>query len=343
MRINCAHDMPQGLGADGQAPAPRRARDRQALRSVVRPCRAEASHRSDRARARGREVAAGARCDRARDGAGARALRCARARRRCRRRDDFRRGRSAREGKARATPSSLPTHASASACCTSSRSAPASASARPTRPHTSCRARASSLRRKGRAVAKGAVGALPTVEQWIALRPGDNLDLVRGEMPGRDAVHDDEGRVLEPAFVSCALPEVFVSVRVGEPILFDDGKIRGTIRAVARGSLAGRDHGGRRRRREAQGGEGHQSAADRSRPAGAHGKGHGGLEVRGEARRDGCAVVRAAPRGHRSAARRDRAARRFAARHRAQDRDASGIQPPADAAARGDAPPARRR
>ena len=90
-----------------------------------------------------------------------------------------------------------------------------------------------SLRRKGRVIAKGAVGALPAVEQWIALRPGDTLDLVRGEMPGRDAIHDDDGRVLEPAFVSCALPEVFTGVRVGEPILFDDGRIRGTIRGVA--------------------------------------------------------------------------------------------------------------
>ena len=90
-----------------------------------------------------------------------------------------------------------------------------------------------SLRRKGRSVAKGAVGALPAVEQWIALRPGDTLDLVRGDMPGHDAVHDDDGREPEPAVVTCALPEVFVGVRVGEPILFDDGKIRGTIRAVA--------------------------------------------------------------------------------------------------------------
>ena len=90
-----------------------------------------------------------------------------------------------------------------------------------------------SLRRKGRAVAKGAVGELPASEQWIMLRPGDTLDVVRGEMPSLDAVHDDDGRVLEPAFVSCALPEVFVGVRVGEPILFDDGKFRGTIRGVA--------------------------------------------------------------------------------------------------------------
>jgi pyruvate kinase len=88
------------------------------------------------------------------------------------------------------------------------------------------------LRRKGRSIAKGEVGALPTIEQWIELRPGDTLDIVRGSTPGRDAIHDDDGKVLEPAMVSCALAEVFVGVRVGEPILFDDGKIRGTIRGV---------------------------------------------------------------------------------------------------------------
>ncbi len=92
------------------------------------------------------------------------------------------------------------------------------------------------LRRNGRAIARGRVGSLPTVEQAIALRVGDILDIVRGEVPGRDAVHDDDGKLLEPPMVSCALAEVFVSVRVGEPILFDDGKIRGTIR----GALADR-------------------------------------------------------------------------------------------------------
>jgi pyruvate kinase len=89
------------------------------------------------------------------------------------------------------------------------------------------------LRRGRRLVARGTVGGLPSIEQWIALRPGDRLDLVLGGMPGRDAVHDDEGRVVQPAFVSCALPEVFRCVRVGEEILFDDGRIRGRIREVA--------------------------------------------------------------------------------------------------------------
>jgi len=41
-----------------------------------------------------------------------------------------------------------------------------------------------------------------------------------------------------PAFVSCALPEVFTGVRVGEPILFDDGKIRGIGRGVAEDRLS---------------------------------------------------------------------------------------------------------
>jgi pyruvate kinase len=93
------------------------------------------------------------------------------------------------------------------------------------------------LQREGESIAKGEVGVLPNVERWIALHAGDTLDLVHGEAPGRDATYDEEGGVVEPAFVSCALNEVFAGVRVGEPILFDDGKIRGTIRDVAEGRL----------------------------------------------------------------------------------------------------------
>jgi pyruvate kinase len=86
------------------------------------------------------------------------------------------------------------------------------------------------LRRDQSSIAKGDVGALPTVEQWIALRPADTLEVVHGDAPGRDAIHD--GRITEPAFVSCALAEVFSGVRVGEPVLLDDGKFRGVIRDV---------------------------------------------------------------------------------------------------------------
>jgi pyruvate kinase len=93
------------------------------------------------------------------------------------------------------------------------------------------------LRREQSLIAKGAVGPLPAVEQWIVLRAGDTLDILHGEAPGRDAIYDDDGRLTEPAFVSCALTEVFSGVRVGESILFDDGKIRGVIRDVAEDRL----------------------------------------------------------------------------------------------------------
>src|SRR5215470_14000406 len=73
------------------------------------------------------------------------------------------------------------------------------------------------LWRERSSIAQGEVGALPTVEGWIALRAGDTLDVVHGDAPGRGATYHD-GQLTEPAFVSCALAEVFSGVRVGEPI-----------------------------------------------------------------------------------------------------------------------------
>jgi pyruvate kinase len=90
-----------------------------------------------------------------------------------------------------------------------------------------------SLRRKGKTVARAEVGELPPVEQAITLEPGDRLDLVLGDAVGREAIHDDDGALLEPAVVGCALAEVFSSVRVGERVFFDDGKIAGTIAEVS--------------------------------------------------------------------------------------------------------------
>lgn len=89
------------------------------------------------------------------------------------------------------------------------------------------------LRRKSRLITQGEVGALPPAEPAIVLKPGDSLDLVQGELLGRDATLDDVGAVVEPARVGCALPEVFRSVRVGERVFFDDGRIAGRIRHVS--------------------------------------------------------------------------------------------------------------
>ena len=90
-----------------------------------------------------------------------------------------------------------------------------------------------SLRRRDHVVAKGEVGPLPATPQWLSIRPGDLVDLVRGEEPGLDAVMDDEGEIVQPASVGCSLPEVFRCVRVGERIFFDDGRIGGAIQSVA--------------------------------------------------------------------------------------------------------------
>ena len=94
------------------------------------------------------------------------------------------------------------------------------------------------VRRRRRVVCRLEVGALPEKREAIVLRPGDRLDLVRGESPGRDAVRDADGRCVEPAVVGCSLPEVFRSVRVGERILFDDGRIGAVVQSVSEDRLA---------------------------------------------------------------------------------------------------------
>jgi pyruvate kinase len=77
------------------------------------------------------------------------------------------------------------------------------------------------------------VGALAPSEEPLVLRPGDLLLVTRGAAPGRAATRDDAGRALTPATVPCSLPEVFGSVRPGERIWLDDGKIGGVIRDVS--------------------------------------------------------------------------------------------------------------
>jgi pyruvate kinase len=88
------------------------------------------------------------------------------------------------------------------------------------------------LRRSGKRHAEDVVGPLPPSPQWLTLHPGDFLDVVRGETPGHDAQLDAEGEPVAPAVIGCPLAEVFVSVRVGDRIFFDDGKLGGVVEAV---------------------------------------------------------------------------------------------------------------
>jgi pyruvate kinase len=77
-----------------------------------------------------------------------------------------------------------------------------------------------------------AVGELPADTRAIRLRPGDELELTRSLTPGSAAVVDGRGNVRRPARIGCTLPEVFDQAKVGERVLFDDGRIGGVIRAV---------------------------------------------------------------------------------------------------------------
>ncbi|MBD0776815.1 hypothetical protein HPE56_03325 [Maribacter sp. ANRC-HE7] len=83
-----------------------------------------------------------------------------------------------------------------------------------------------------RDLGKVVVGELPAIEQSILLRTNDMLTITRGNQMGVPAKFDEDGNLNEQAIISCQLPEVFDRVKVGETILFDDGKIEGRIESL---------------------------------------------------------------------------------------------------------------
>lgn len=85
--------------------------------------------------------------------------------------------------------------------------------------------------------AGGAVAELPGRDEPLLLFSGDLLLLTQSLEPGRPAVLDSRGRVLRPAQIGCTLGAVFDSLRAGEPIWFDDGKIGGVIERCEPGCL----------------------------------------------------------------------------------------------------------
>jgi len=79
--------------------------------------------------------------------------------------------------------------------------------------------------------AEGRAEGLAELVEPIRLRNGDRLALTRADHPGRPAQRNDEQGTLEPARIHCTLPEAFDSVRVGDRVFLDDGKIGGTVSA----------------------------------------------------------------------------------------------------------------
>lgn len=76
------------------------------------------------------------------------------------------------------------------------------------------------------------MGEVLPLEQYLRLKTGDVLELRCDPLPGKNAIYDETGKLVHPAFVSCTLPEILNHVKAGEPIFFDDGKIEGTIKEV---------------------------------------------------------------------------------------------------------------
>jgi pyruvate kinase len=83
-----------------------------------------------------------------------------------------------------------------------------------------------------RAAWRGKVEGFPPKEQTLRLKLGDTLVLSKSLEPGRPAQYDNKGKLLRPAQIGVSLPEFFDSVRPGEPVWLDDGKIGGVIRCV---------------------------------------------------------------------------------------------------------------
>jgi pyruvate kinase len=76
------------------------------------------------------------------------------------------------------------------------------------------------------------VGNLPRVEVRISLHAGEILRVHKDQRPGEPAMYDARGALVSPAHVSCTLPDVFRSVRRGDPVVFDNGIIEGIVRSA---------------------------------------------------------------------------------------------------------------
>ena len=78
--------------------------------------------------------------------------------------------------------------------------------------------------------AAGKVGELPATDVPVVVYKGDQLIISDNGQAGEPASYAADGSLLQPARISCTLPEVLGDVRVGHAVLIDDGKISGIVR-----------------------------------------------------------------------------------------------------------------
>jgi pyruvate kinase len=79
----------------------------------------------------------------------------------------------------------------------------------------------------------GSIGTLPALEEVIVLRVGDTMVIHKDPRPGEPSRAAANGQPARPAHTACSLPDILDDVRVGEPLILDDGKIHCVIREVS--------------------------------------------------------------------------------------------------------------
>jgi pyruvate kinase len=88
---------------------------------------------------------------------------------------------------------------------------------------------AATLHRNEEQISAAQFSGLPSATEPLQLAVGDQLLLTRSDKPGRAAVRDFNGQVINPARIPCTLKEAFDAVKPGERVWFDDGKIGGMV------------------------------------------------------------------------------------------------------------------
>lgn len=78
------------------------------------------------------------------------------------------------------------------------------------------------------------VGDIPSKEQAIVLKTGDEIRIKKSEVLGAPASFDSSGNITESAFISCQVPQVFEYIQTGHRVFFDDGKIGGNITSIGK-------------------------------------------------------------------------------------------------------------
>ncbi len=91
------------------------------------------------------------------------------------------------------------------------------------------------VEREGKRIAASVAAGIPPLDRRIVLHAGDRLLLSTDGAPGTPAEYDAEGGCLRLARVPCTAPEILDDLAVGDPILFDDGKIEGEVESKEEG------------------------------------------------------------------------------------------------------------